>query len=108
MDQRLRTTLGLAVLIVTGCAGGTTELACKRDPTTGSEWCQRTTSSPGDAVLGAGVAAGVYAFTGCTVNGCELPDRCNPVTKRCEPLPCEEAKACPAGYQCQLDTNTCR
>ena len=55
-----------------------------------------------------GVAAGVYAVTGCTANGCLLPDRCNPQTKRCEPIRCSETQTCPAGYSCRLDTGLCR
>jgi hypothetical protein len=96
------------VAIGGGACAGPTELACKPDPTTGVQQCQPTSSSGGDAALVTGVAAGVYSVTGCTVNGCQLPDRCDPKTKRCEPLPCDEAKRCPAGYSCQFDTSTCR
>lgn len=101
-----RLVVGLAIGLV-GC-GGSAQMVCQRDPATGIEQCQPTTGSPGNAALTTGVAAGVYGFTGCTVNGCQLPDRCNPKTKRCEPLRCSETDPCPAGYQCQLDTKLCR
>jgi hypothetical protein len=65
-------------------------------------------NSVGSAAAVTGIAAGVYAFTGCTVNGCQLPDRCNPETKRCEPITCRENVACPAGYSCNMVTLNCR
>jgi hypothetical protein len=92
---------------VAGCAGSG-QMLCKPDPITGSQQCQLASQSPGDAALTGGVAAGVYAFTGCTVNGCPLPDTCNPRTKRCEPIRCSETRSCPAGYRCALDVQLCR
>lgn len=70
--------------------------------------CAMSSSSPGHAVGVTAAAAGVYAVTGCTVNGCLLPDRCNPKTKRCEPTRCSESQSCPAGYNCDLKTMLCR
>lgn len=93
--------------VVLGCAG-TTELACQRDPATGMHQCTTTSSSPGDAAMVTGLSAGVFAVTGCTVNGCQLPDRCNPQTKRCETIRCSEGNPCPAGYSCVLETKLCR
>jgi hypothetical protein len=81
---------------------------CPQDPATGLSQCQSATNSPAAAGVVTGVAAGVYAFTGCTVNGCVLPDRCNTTTKRCEPTRCSETNPCPAGYKCQFDTMLCR
>jgi len=99
----------LLALISLGCGcAGSGQMLCKPDPITGSQQCQVASSRPGDAALTTGVAAGVYAVSGCTVNGCPLPDRCNPQTKRCEPTRCHEAKACPAGYSCALDVGLCR
>lgn len=109
MLERLRIgCLQLTLALAAAACGPSAAMLCKPDPTTGSQQCQATSSSGGDAVVTTGVAAGVYAVTGCTVNGCQLPDTCNPQTKRCEPLPCNETKPCPAGYSCQFDTNTCR
>jgi hypothetical protein len=72
------------------------------------EQCGTTSSSIGDAALVTGLAGGVYAVAGCTINGCLLPDRCNPKTKRCEPIRCSETSSCPAGYKCQMNTKLCR
>ena len=93
--------------VLAGC-GGSGQMACRPDPITGSQQCQLASQSPADAVLTTGVAAGVYSVTGCTVNGCPLPDRCNPKTKRCEAIYCNEAQSCPAGYRCALDVHLCR
>jgi hypothetical protein len=97
--------LNLAALAACGASG---EVLCKPDPITGSQQCTTTSSNPASAVVTTGVAAGVYAVTGCTVNGCQLPDVCNPKTKRCEPTPCNEQHACPAGYECDLTHGVCR
>jgi hypothetical protein len=67
-----------------------------------------SSNSAGDAVVVTGLAAGVYAVTGCTANGCQLPDRCNTKTKRCEPIHCSETQSCPAGYNCDLGSTLCR
>lgn len=98
---------GIILGFVVGCAGST-ELHCPRDPATGMSQCAMSSSSPGHAVGVTAAAAGVYAVTGCTVNGCLLPDRCNPKTKRCEPTRCSESQSCPAGYNCDLKTMLCR
>lgn len=94
-------------LWLSGCAGSG-DIVCKPDPITGSQQCRGVSNRPGDAALTTGVAAGVYGFTGCTVNGCELPDRCNPQTKRCEAIKCDERQSCPAGYSCAMDVHLCR
>ena len=91
-----------------GSCAGSGQMLCKPDPITGSQQCQLGSTRPADAALTTGVAAGVYAFTGCTVNGCPLPDTCNPQTKRCEALRCSETQSCPAGYRCALDVHMCR
>ena len=70
--------------------------------------CSTSTSSVGSAAVLTGLAAGVYSVTGCTVNGCQLPDRCNLQTKRCEPIRCSETQSCPAGYRCFLASGLCR
>jgi hypothetical protein len=92
-------------LIACGASGQT---LCRPDPITGSQQCQIASKSPVDAALTTGVAAGVYVATGCTVNGCPLPDRCNPKTKRCETIYCDESQTCPAGYSCAMDVHLCR
>ena len=81
---------------------------CRTDPVTGSQQCQYSSNSAGDALLVTGAAAGVYAATGCTLNGCELPNRCNAQTKRCEPIACRENSGCPAGYSCNMVMMICR
>ena len=96
---------GCAVLVA-GCAPSST--LCRPDPITGSQQCQSTTSSPAAAVVTTGAAAAVYSVTGCDVNGCQLPDECNPVTKRCQTIRCNESKPCPAGYNCDRSTMLCR
>lgn len=100
-------TRGIILLaLLTGCAGS--QLHCPRDPATGMSQCVSSTSSVGNAAVYTGLAAGVYAAKGCTVNGCQLPDRCNPTTKRCETIRCSETQSCPAGYNCDLKTGLCR
>jgi hypothetical protein len=99
--------LFLCSVLGVACAGGG-QTVCPQDPATGMSQCTTTSNSLGDAIAVTGVAAGVYAVTGCTVNGCQLPDRCNTSTKRCEPIRCSESQTCPAGYNCRLDTGLCR
>lgn len=98
---------GVIFGVIWGCAGSG-QTVCPQDPATGMSQCISGTSSVGNAAVVTGVAAGVYAVTGCTVNGCLLPDRCNQISKRCEPTRCSETQSCPAGYNCQLDTKLCR
>jgi hypothetical protein len=94
---------------LSACAGGGGyQAGCQRDPATGMQQCGTMSGGPGAAALTTGLAAGIYASQGCTVNGCELPYRCNPKTKRCEAIRCDEANPCPAGYSCQLKTKLCR
>jgi hypothetical protein len=100
--------LGLVVSLccLAACGGG--QMVCKPDPITGSEQCQTASNDPTTAIVNTGVAAGVYGVTGCTVNGCQLPDECNPKTKRCQTIRCREGRACPAGYSCDMVTLMCR
>jgi hypothetical protein len=60
------------------------------------------------AAIVTGAAVVIYSATGCTWNGCQLPDRCNPQTKRCETIRCSEGRGCPAGYACDLADGLCR
>jgi len=94
--------------LLAGCFPNTTDTACSRDPASGTLVCQPTTGSAANAVVVTEVAAAAYAATGCTLNGCQLPDRCNTQTKRCEPITCDESKDCPAGYKCALAVHYCR
>jgi hypothetical protein len=87
---------------------GSSQNVCRPDPTTGSELCQTTGGDYVAAAVVTGAAAAVYTVTGCTWNGCQLPDRCNPVSKRCETIRCSESHACPAGYSCDLSDGMCR
>ena len=105
---RARLALGLLLTAALASCAGSGQMLCKPDPITGSQQCQLGSQSLGDAALTTGVAAGVYTVTGCTVNGCPLPDTCNPQTKRCEPIRCSETKACPVGYSCALALQLCR
>lgn len=89
-----------------GCATG---VACRTDPVTGSERCQPTSGSYGNAVATVGIAAASWALVGCSVNGCEPPFRCNAESKMCERIPCHEGKnVCPPGYSCDLEDHVCR
>jgi hypothetical protein len=107
--KRVCVLLAVLLPVLVGCVGSnSTQLHCPRDPATGMSQCTMSSSSPGDAIGVTALAAGVYAGKGCTVNGCLLPDRCNPKTKRCEPIHCSEAQSCPAGYSCDLETTLCR
>jgi len=93
-------------LAICACAGGS-ELACKKDPITGSDQCYGTSNSGGEAAVAAGVAAASWAVVGCTVNGCVGPYRCNEKTKMCEPIACSENNACPPAYNCNLTRGRC-
>jgi hypothetical protein len=97
-----------AGLCAVDACGGSSQMMCKPDPITGSQQCQTSSNTPADALVTTGVAAGVYGFTGCTVNGCQLPDECNPKTKRCETIRCRENRPCPVGYSCDRVSLLCR
>ena len=100
---------GIIFAVFTGCGGsGGSQLHCPRDPATGMSQCAVSSSGPGYATGVTAMAAGVFAAKGCTVNGCLMPDQCNPKTKRCEPTRCSESLSCPAGYNCDLATTLCR
>jgi hypothetical protein len=88
----------LMCLLALGCAGSG-QMVCKDDPISGAERCQQS-GGPGDAALTGGVAAGVWAVEGCTINGCEPPFTCNGKTKLCERQSCKEGTGCPPGYEC--------
>jgi len=98
--------VGLMLLALSCTSSG--NIVCRPDPITGSQFCQTAGNDVAGAVITASAAAGVYAVTGCTINGCLLPDRCNTTTKRCEPLGCSETRDCPNGYSCNLSTHICR
>jgi hypothetical protein len=85
-------------------AGG----ACRRDPATNMLECQPGFSGVGGSLLTLALAIVLYAYKGCTINGCELPYTCNAETKRCEPLRCSETRSCPAGYRCIMSSKLCR
>src|ERR1700712_4692282 len=97
----------LGSVLSTACAGNA-QTVCPQDPATGMSQCTLASSSPGDAIAVTGVAAGVFAVTGCTANGCLLPDRCNPKTKRCEAIHCSERQGGPGGYGVRLASGLCR
>ncbi|MEY4580846.1 MAG: hypothetical protein RL701_5549, partial [Pseudomonadota bacterium] len=90
-----------------GCATGGSALGCRADPVTGVQQCLSGSERVGDAVVTTAVAAAVFAATGCAVNGCELPNTCNKLTKRCEPINCSETRECPSGYRCILSLQMC-
>ena len=93
-------------LALGSCAGDST-LQCKKDPITGSDRCERTTSSGGEAAVMAGAAAATWGIAGCTVNACVGAYRCNEKTKQCEPLTCDENAPCPPPYECNPDIHRC-
>ena len=107
-ERRLRSvsilTLWSAVAIYT--AACSSQMVCRPDGISGAERCQQV-GGAGDAVITGGVAAGVFAAKGCTVNGCEPPLTCNSKTKLCERLACSETRACPPGYECRADDQRC-
>src|SRR5262245_45866405 len=98
----LRALLFPLLLAALSCAGTTSDTVCRPDPVTGSERCQHTGGAPEAAVTG-GMAAGLWAAKGCTINGCEPPFTCNTKTKLCERQACSEAVSCPPGYECSGD-----
>lgn len=95
--------LSLLACSVAGCATGAE--ACKTDPNTGFESCQRTSGDYGEAAATGVVAATGWAVVGCTANGCEPPTHCNAETKQCERDRCggEGQSTCPGGYSCASD-----
>jgi hypothetical protein len=95
-----------ALLLGAACASGE---ACKRDPITGSERCQPASGNAGEAIGTVAAAGAAWAAVGCTVNDCEPPFRCNPDSKMCERIHCEEGKqVCPSGYACDPEEHVCR
>ena len=105
VTRALAVPLSLALFLA--ACGGETTMPCKKDPITGSEQCGLATSSGGEAAVAAGAAAASWAVVGCTVNGCLGAYTCNPKTKLCDPLDCDENKPCPAPYQCNLAIDRC-
>jgi hypothetical protein len=103
-----RSVLGLAGLTFMASCVGSGQLLCRPDPITGSQTCQAAGGDATGAAITTGAAAVLYAGVGCTWNGCTLPDRCNPKTKRCETITCSETRDCPSGYSCDLSTHLCR
>jgi hypothetical protein len=95
----MRTCWLICSLVSLGC-GGSAKILCKPDPISGSERCQQT-GGGADAALTGGVAGGMWAAKGCTINGCEPPFTCNAKSKLCERQRCGEAASCPPGYECQ-------
>jgi hypothetical protein len=104
----VRPALVALCLLACACMSGPTY--CKRDPITGSESsCGRTSNSPVEAAATAAAAGAAWAAVGCTVNGCSPPFRCNPDTKMCERIPCQEGgNNCPPAYSCDPDDHVCR
>ncbi|HKU37331.1 MAG TPA: DUF2953 domain-containing protein [Polyangiales bacterium] len=84
--------------VLAACAGSG-QMVCRPDSISGSERCQQT-GGAADAAITGGVAGGLWAVKGCTINGCEPPFVCNPKSKQCERQKCSETAACPPGYQC--------
>jgi hypothetical protein len=103
----LASLLACLLAVASGCASGPN--VCKKDPITGSRQCQRSSSDPTEAAVTAGAATASWAAVGCTVNGCEPPYTCNPKTKMCERIPCEEgSNRCPPGYLCDPEDQLCK
>jgi hypothetical protein len=93
----------IAAAYLSACSS---QMVCRPDGISGAERCQQV-GGAGDAVITGGVAAGVFAAKGCTVNGCEPPFTCNSKTKLCERLACSETRACPPGYECHASDQRC-
>ena len=93
--------------LISACATG--QEVCRRDMVTGSEQCNRVSGDTGEAAATAAAAAASWGAVGCTVNGCQPPFTCNPVTKLCERMRCGEAAGfCPVGYNCHPVENVCK
>lgn len=101
-------TVMAAVLALSACGIPSAGGACRRDPATNMLECQPGFSGVGGSLITLALAVVLYAWKGCTINGCELPNTCNAETKRCEPLRCSETRSCPAGYRCIMSSKLCR
>jgi hypothetical protein len=99
--MRVSRVVAASMLLTCVSSCGASELACNQDH------CAIGSHSVGAAVLAAVAASAVFAVTGCTVNGCELPYTCNEETKRCERIGCDEHDSCPGGYSCDLRSLLC-
>lgn len=106
-NSYVRVWTGVLLVSTTGCFTHGT-IACRTDPITGSQQCQLVGGSSLGGLFTVLAAAAAYAVVGCTLNGCPLPDVCNPNTKRCETSRCSETRTCPNGYRCDLSTKLCR
>lgn len=106
--RSLRHMLAAALFMLTAAAcAGSNEMVCRKDPSTGFERCD-SGNNYGEAAVTGGIAAGLWAAEGCTINGCEPPYRCNSETKRCERPRCGGDTDCPAGYTCDLGDSLCK
>jgi hypothetical protein len=104
--MRLRRTLGLCLWavgwILSGCGS---EMVC-RGPV--SDDC-RMRGGGTEAVVAAAAAGATWTVTGCRVNGCVLPYRCDPQSGYCVRIPCGEGRsACPPGTVCDGEDQVCR
>jgi hypothetical protein len=83
--------------------------ACREDAITGMQRCQPASGNYAEAA-GTAVAAGAaWGAVGCTVNGCELPLRCNSESKQCERIRCGEGgDPCPPGFNCDAEQLVCK
>src|SRR4051812_6243918 len=104
----LNRVLGLLVLSSCLYACATSGNVCRRDPITGTEQCAPESNNYGEAAVGAGAAAGAWVAVGCTLNGCQAPDRCNPKTKLCESTHCTQDSDCGPAFHCDAASNRCQ
>jgi hypothetical protein len=104
-----RVSLGIMVAAaIAACGVSTSSFACRRDPATYALECRPSFSGIGGLAAVLPLAIALQAWKGCTINGCELPNRCNQATKLCEPIRCSETQTCPTGYRCMHASQLCR
>jgi hypothetical protein len=98
--------LGCCLCLFAACGAARSD--CQADPITGSPRCGNTSGGAQDAVITGGAATGLWAASGCKMNGCEPPFRCDTTNQQCERIQCGESADCPPGFACNMSDQRCR
>lgn len=93
-------------LTAAACSGNAHNV-CRRDPISGVQRCDDVGGGYEEAAIVTGVAAGLWAAKGCSINGCEPPFVCG-AAKLCERQACGETADCPPGFVCSPSDQRCR